>query len=307
MAEIFKKLTPASSMWSKLRSMQNMRYLSQLGFLIFMGVIVYLKNLYGSGNQAVSPESYCPLGGFETLYFSLINGGNFIENVRLSNMVLFIAILVTSIIAGGFFCGWVCPLGAIQQTVTGTRRWLQKRVRHFSTFAVWLNRKSKSLAFMDRWLKYAKYLVLAWIIWGTVTAGIMVFRNFDPWSGIINIWETGITIGFWVFIGTVVAAVIGDRVWCRYLCPLGAIIGLVGKIGLIRVQREAKTCTGCQLCSRKCPMNIKVHAQTRVTATECNMCLKCVDVCPSPSALEARLGLPVPGKSSTTQVEGSNE
>jgi polyferredoxin len=265
-------------------------------------VIFYLKNLYGEG-QAAAPEAFCPLGGFETLYYSLTHGGKFIEHSHLSNMVLFVAILVTAVAAGSFFCGWICPLGTIQQAVTGFRRWLQKRVSFFALTGRWLSRQTRPLAFLDRWLGYAKYLVLAWIIWGTVTAGIMVFRDVDPWSGIINVAERGITIGFWVFIGTVAVSFIGDRVWCRYLCPLGAIVGLVGKIGLIRVQRESATCTGCQLCSRKCPMHIKVHKESRVTAVQCNMCLNCVNICPSPKALEARLSLPIANKTVAGHAE----
>ncbi len=132
----------------------------------------------------------------------------------------------------------------------------------------------------------------------------MVFRDVDPWAGIINIIELGVTIGFVVFIVVVLASLIGDRVWCRYLCPLGAIIGIVGKIGFMRVQREPDKCINCKLCTRKCPMHIQVHAKGRVLSSECNSCLNCVNVCPSPGALDARVCLPISKKSVSTQTEG---
>jgi polyferredoxin len=306
MQETKKKLVPVAPGSGKIWDIRHWRYLSQLGFFIFIGLIFYLKLTNGEGNVA-DTEAYCPLGGFESLYYFLFvsNGTRFIQSTHLSNLVLFIALLLTTIAAGGFFCGWICPLGTIQQAITGFRRWLQKRVSFLATFGKWLKNITQPLSFLDRWLKYARYLVLIWIIWGTITAGVMVFRDVDPWSGIINIAENGITVGFWVFIGTLVAALIGDRVWCRYLCPLGAIVGLVGKIGLIRVQREPGKCINCKLCTRQCPMDIQVHAKGRVMSSVCNSCLNCVDVCPSPGALETRICLPIPRKNTATQVEGA--
>jgi polyferredoxin len=301
-----KKLLPIAPGSGKIWDIQHWRYLSQLGFFIFIAVVFFLKFSSGEGNAA-DTEAYCPLGGFESLYYFLFTSGGtrFIQSTHLSNLVLFIALLLTAIAAGGFFCGWICPLGTIQQAVTGFRRWLQKRVGWLAAFGNWLKNSTRPLSFLDRWFKYAKYLVLIWIIWGTITAGVMVFRAVDPWSGIINIAEQGITIGFWVFAGTLAAAFIGDRVWCRYFCPLGAIVGLVGKIGLIRVQREADKCINCKLCTRKCPMNIQVHEKGRVTSSQCNSCLNCVNVCPSPGALDTRISLPIPRKSAATNPEGT--
>jgi polyferredoxin len=279
--------------WRKFRNIRYLRYLSLLGFTLFIAAIFYTKQLNGEGPGSASPEAYCPLGGFETLYNLIINGSS-IQHTHLSNLVLFISLIITTIVAGSFFCGWICPLGAIQEAITGLRRWLQKRIKILGSFSRWLSLKTRSISFLDRWLKYAKYGVLIWIIWGTVTSGIMIFRAVDPWAGLLNILEAGATMGFWMFLGTIAAALIGDRVWCRYLCPLGAILGLIGKIGFIRVQRESESCSGCKICTRKCPMNIKVHEKTRVTNLECNMCLNCVDACPSKGALDLRLNLPVP-------------
>ena len=185
-----------------------------------------------------------------------------------------------------------CPLGSVQQAITGARRWLQKRIGAFDRFAAWLSRMTKPAAFLDRWLRYAKYLVLAWIVWGTITYGTMVFRDVDPWAALLNIVESQAGIGFWVLIATLVASLFGDRPWCRYLCPLGAITGGIGKLSLIKVQREAAACIGCNRCTRKCPMDLPVHAKSRVAAVECNMCLSCIDVCPAKRALELRFNLP---------------
>jgi polyferredoxin len=300
-----KNTEPVAPGAGKIWDIQHLRYLSQLGIVIFIAVVFTLKQLYGENTQYASPEAFCPLGGFETLYYTIATGGKFVQHTHFSNMVIFVALLITIVAAGGFFCGWICPLGAIQQAITGFRRWLQKRVGLLVRVGKWLSAKSRSLVSLDPWLRYAKYLVLLWIIWGTITTGTMVFRDLDPWAGILNILEAGITIGFWIFIATALAAFIGDRVWCRYLCPLGAIIGLVGKIGLIRVQRDGESCIGCKICTRKCPMHIQVHEKGRVVSTECNMCLNCVDACPSQGALETRLSLRIAKRTIASQTENS--
>lgn len=300
-----KKLKPAAPGSGKIWDIQHLRYLTQFGVVIFIAIIFSLNQFFGETTTTASPEAFCPLGGLETFYNTVILGGKFIQHTHLSNLVLFIILLITVIAVGAFFCGWICPLGTIQEVITGIRRWLQKRIGLLDKAGKWLAAKSRFLIPLDPWLRYAKYLLLIWIIWGTVTSGIMVFRDIDPWAGILNVLELGITIGAWVFIGTAIAALIGDRVWCRYLCPLGAIIGLVGKIGIIRVQRDPESCIECKLCTRKCPMHIQVHKKGRVLSGECNMCLNCVSACPCQGALETKVCLPIPQKIVSTPVEGT--
>jgi polyferredoxin len=296
------KLKPVATGAGKIWDIQHFRYLSQLGIGIFIGVLFYNRLINGETSLYPSPEAFCPLGGLESAYGLIVSGGKFIQHTHFSNVILFVALLITAVVTGGFFCGWICPLGAIQQLVTGIRRWLQKRIAILGQMARWVRVKSRPAGFIDRWLRYAKYLVLVWIIWGTITAGYMVFREIDPWAGLITIGEAGITIGFWVFIGTIVASIIGDRVWCRYLCPLGAIIGLVSKLSFIKVQREADSCIACRLCTNACPMNIDVDRKSRVSDIECNMCLQCVDTCPAQQALETRFSLPFVGKANKTST-----
>ena len=217
------KLNPVAPGAGKWWDIRHLRYLVQAGFGIFIIILIYNRAVSPLSGPAAptTPEAYCPLGGFETLYRFLSSGGQFISHTHFSNLVMFIAILITAIFAKTFFCGWICPLGSVQQAITGARRWLQKRIGAFDRFAAWLSRMTKPAAFLDRWLRYAKYLVLAWIVWGTITYGTMVFRDVDPWAALLNIVESQAGIGFWVLIATLVASLFGDRPWCRYLCPLG--------------------------------------------------------------------------------------
>ena len=143
------KLEPVAPGAGKFWDIQHFRYLSQLCIVIFIAVLFIVKQIIGETNSA-SPEAFCPLGGFETLYYSIVNGGKFVQHTHLSNLVLFVSLLISVVAAGAFFCGWICPLGSIQQAVTGLRRWLQKRIGFLDRFGKWLSAKSRPLTVLDR-------------------------------------------------------------------------------------------------------------------------------------------------------------
>jgi polyferredoxin len=207
-------------------------------------------------------------------------------------MIIFVGLVLTAIFANSVFCGWMCPLGAIQQFITGIRRWIVQRVPALQSLSRALSVQAEKVAFLDRWLRYVKYLIVLWILWGTITYGVMVFRDVDPWAALITITEPERNFGFIVLIGLLIAAVFGDRIWCRYLCPLGAIVGLIGKISPIKVQRDGDKCIACGKCRKACPMDLKVDQMTRVSATECTMCMNCVESCPVHGALDLKVVMP---------------
>ncbi len=70
------------------------------------------------------------------------------------------------------------------------------------------------------------------------------------------------------------------RVFCKYLCPMGAFLGLINRFGSFRVKRNDETCIHCKKCDKACPVNIKVSAVEQVQASECINCNECVNVCP---------------------------
>jgi polyferredoxin len=76
--------------------------------------------------------------------------------------------------------------------------------------------------------------------------------------------------------------------WCRFLCPYGALLGIAGWLSPFKIARTKATCIDCQLCTRACPSDIRVHASGRVWSDECTSCLECVAVCPVKDTLEVR-------------------
>lgn len=79
-----------------------------------------------------------------------------------------------------------------------------------------------------------------------------------------------------------------ERAWCRYACPLGGAISLLGKFCLLRIRRTDSACKGCSLCERPCPVKLPVATAT-VISSDCIGCLACVDTCPRHDALGVKL------------------
>ncbi len=287
---------------------QNLRLLVQAAFVAFIAYTVAVRTMVGedSANIVASGEAFCPFGGFESLYAFTSSGGKvFIPHTHVANVVLFVGLMASTLLFRGAFCGWVCPFGALQEWTYRLSGWLHNRTPGLATGVKAIKSRfnpkpvlvvgqpaTPSLGQrLDRWLRFFKYGLLAWIIWGTITYGKMVFRDIDPWAALINPTEFFLG-GFIVLIIVLLASLFVERAWCRYACPLGAIVGIVSKVSPVRIQREGSACSGYSLCDRKCPVGIPVATVSDVTDPTCNMCLRCVDSCPKPGALELRLVLP---------------
>lgn len=256
-----------------------------------------------------SAESWCPLGGFETLW-TLVTTGRTVPHVHASSLVLSVAVLVLALAGRGFFCGWLCPLGTIQEMVHKAGRAVTDRIPALRRLRRRLGRDRSTGRWhrIDRILRWGRWLVLAWAIIGAAATGTMVFREADPWIALLSVAEFELSLAFVVLIATLALALFIERPFCRYACPLGAVQSLVGKLSPIAVQRDASACLDCDLCNNACPMAIPVNTRTRVTDASCTGCLECVGACPSREGLTVTLALPTfPRGRSKTTVEPAPE
>jgi polyferredoxin len=80
--------------------------------------------------------------------------------------------------------------------------------------------------------------------------------------------------------------------WCRYLCPYGALLGLLAWVGPTHIRRDAETCIGCGRCTAQCPSGIEVEKKVVVRSPECIGCAECVGSCP----VRGCLAFTVPGR-----------
>ncbi len=253
----------------------------QLVFFAWIAVLAVGKGLGEAGVDIpflpeVSLHAICPFGGVVTLY-NLAALGRYVQKIHASAVVLMTLVFALAILLGPVFCGWVCPLGSIQEWIGKIgRKLLGKRYNR-----VLLPRT-------DRVLRYARYLVLVWVVYVTARSGSLIFSDFDPYYALFHFWTGEVAPTALVILGlTLAGSLLTERPWCKYACPYGALLGLFNKIRLFKVRRRPASCINCKLCDRACPMNISVSTDTNITDHQCISCYACTseNACPVPDTV----------------------
>lgn len=276
------------------RRLSLLRRSVQVGFASLIGYHIVGTLIAGENSSVTNPEAYCPFGGLETFYTYISSGGRLIPHTHLSNLVVLVAVLVLALIAKSAFCGWICPFGALQD-------WLYKLGRLALKGKLKLPRLPEKV---DRIAKKFKYLVLGWLLFETARTGVMVFRDYDPYSSLLNLGKE-VALGGLIILGiTAGLALLVERPWCSYACPLGAAIGLTGYLSPLKIRRDEATCLqGCTLCNRACPSGLQVKQFTTISSPDCINCLSCVAGCPT-GALAVRLPSLTINRIKSTPPEG---
>ncbi len=189
-------------------------------------------------------------------------------------------LLLYALMFGRFICGWLCPFGLIQELlykiktpklkkskVTRILSYFKYVILVFFVFIVPI-----AYAFRDTPLpSFCKYICPA----GTLEGGIGLLANkvnesYFSMLGPLFTWK------FLLMVSILVACVFIFRMFCRFICPLGALYGLFNKISFFGVKVDVPKCTNCNLCVNHCKMDIK-----NVGDAECISCGECIDVCPT--------------------------
>ena len=258
----------------KKSKIQIFRLISQIFFLILVTIAGFRHQILGGGPAGSPPvDSICPFGAIESLY-KLLATGQFIEKIDWSATVLLIGAIISTILLGRYFCGWICALGTMQELFGKLGLKIFKR-------------RFEVNAKLDKVLRYLKYLLLVIILFFTWKTGTLVIRPYDPFAayshipaGFEELWS-GFAIGLIILVVSLIASMFYDRFFCKYACPLGAFLGIISKISLFKIKRENSTCIHCNLCTRSCPVNIEVSNINQVDSAECISCLECVSGCPT--------------------------
>ena len=265
----------------RIKLTQRTRRISQLAFAAFIIVSSVLHYLATEDGAVASIDALCPFGGLETLWRYISSGGQFVSKTHLSNLVLLGGLVIGVIVAGGAFCGWVCPFGALQDGLTGLRKRLKIKEIVVAPKA-------------DRVLRYGRYVILALVLLQTISTVKLWFADFDPYRttfGLGWLFEFNLEANWPAY--TIALLIIGgsffiERAWCRYLCPLGGAISLLGRFSLLRIRRSGDACKSCAICEKPCPVKLPV-ATVNTVSSDCIGCLNCVEACPRHGALEVQL------------------
>jgi len=243
--------------------------------LVVLGLVVHSALGYGSR----SFEAYCPFGGVESLW-GLFTAGEFTCALAPLNLSLLVALLCLVLLCKKAFCGWACPIGLLGELAArlGGR--------------VWKQRPRVPLK-VNAWLKLLRYVVLVAALFFTCRSGELVLRGYDPYYLIFSGFGHGSAGIVSMLVLTVIAlgALVVPMLFCRYLCPLGAVFDPFSRLGMIRVWRDESKCTACGRCGQTCLHDIPVQKLRTVRHRDCTNCLECVDACEERGVLQLRAGL----------------
>ena len=278
------------------------RRIVQIFFFALIALIAVNHTLVETGQSipflsSASLHAICPFGGVESIY-KYVTTGTFVQKVHEASFVLMIIGLLTALLFGPVFCGWVCPLGTIQEWVAslGKKIFKKRRYNHFIPAKV------------DRILRYVRYLVLAWVIYMTATTGTLFFESVDPYYALFNFWSSEVAVGGLIVLGvTLLASLFVERPWCKYACPYGAVLGITNLFRVFSIRRTASTCKLDGACDITCPMNINVSSKSIVRDHQCISCLECTSEahCPVAGTVSFAAGrLPAPAKTPEIQPAG---
>jgi polyferredoxin len=227
--------------------------------------------------SSASLHALCPFGGVVSIY-QYAAAGTFVKKLHQSSWVLMWIGFLLALLFGPVFCGWICPFGTFQEWIGGIGRKIFGR--RFNGF---MPQK------FDRWLRYLRYVVLAWVLYMTIMTGTLFFEAWDPYFTLFNLWSSEVAISGYVVLGLVlVGSLFVERPFCKYACPYGAVLGVFNLFRIFRIKRNAPTCIDCGACDRSCPMNIVVSAEDAVRDHQCISCMKCTSeqACPVASTVE---------------------
>jgi polyferredoxin len=192
---------------------------------------------------------------------------------------LLVAFLAITLLLRKAFCSWLCPVGTVSEA-------LWKLGRRF------LGRRLAVPHWLDWVLRAPKYLLLGFFLWAATSLSVEGIRAFldSPYGLVADVKmldffrhmgaATGIVLGL-----LAVSSLLVQNPWCRYLCPYGALHGLVSWFSPVRIRRDARTCIDCAKCTKACPARLAVDVRRSIASPECTGCLECVAACPVRGAL----------------------
>jgi len=183
-------------------------------------------------------------------------------------------ILLLTLILGRFFCGWVCPLGSLIDLLDI----IVKPVRKIIAQGKKGNRHIKDNSKLK--VQMVKY-PFSWFLMGVVIITIFftppVLQFFHPHIWIIRIFSLS-SAGL-IYLGLLTAmSFLSARLWCKYLCPLGAFYGLLSRVSLYRL--KINNCTQCKRCI-ECPMDAAIYIERSIITHQCTLCFNFEYRCPA--------------------------
>jgi len=173
------------------------------------------------------------------------------------------AIAAYGLLAGRGFCGWFCPFGTLNDLLAF------RKVRIRDSFS------------------YVKYVVLlgtliaAWVFADTMFCKLCPAASLEASIPYLLLGVAKVNRPFWLHMGTLGGTLLGmvliARFWCRYLCPMGALLSMFNRVSILHLRLSDEKCTHCSACSSRCPMGLTPPLD--YDNHNCIKCGECVEAC----------------------------
>ncbi len=284
----------------KYRGIQNLRILSQAVFF-FLFFYLLLQTRFPEDDYIGRVEVFFhfdPLLALTTFLAS---------HVFFASFLLALITLVLTFVWGRFFCGWICPLGTIHQffAFIFKKTKLLKPKLPKDNHTIWkyylllvvlvgavfslnlvgildpfsLLYRSFAVGFMPAitYTVNSFITILYQINWTSLgDALFQIFEMLDINSTFIQ----GFFLGT-LFLGLILLNMTRERFWCRYLCPLGAFLGLAARWNILKLRVNQEKCIECGLCTRQCQTQANPFPNEDWKSSECDYCFTCSAICPT--------------------------
>jgi NosR/NirI family nitrous oxide reductase transcriptional regulator len=199
----------------------------------------------------------CVLGSLQN---TLLHIGDL--KTYMAQLILLSIPVISTLFWGRLFCGWVCPMGAVQQL---------------------LYRKEMAYKIPPRVhdvLKYLKYAVLLGLIIAVFISGKAIFAEVDPFKSLFNLEISLVPTTLLVI--TLVTSLFVFTPWCRYVCPMGAFLAILSRLSIFKL-KFTESCKNCSACAKAYCSSKVISSGEQVPVIsngECTRCGECQSRCP---------------------------
>ncbi len=221
----------------------------------------------------------CPVGALQTIGGTSGYGISF----YVSGFILLLGVLM-----GRFVCGFLCPFGLFQELIhklpVPKKKLFPPLIygKYIVLVVFVLLVPLWGASFGSTGLPaFCQYICPAGTLEGTVPL-LLTHPEFRQAVGLLFAWK------FLLLIIVVIGCMVVYRFFCKAICPLGAMYGLLNSISLYGLRFAENRCTSCGTCREICPMDINPAAKP--SSAECIMCGKCVEACPHQALYLGREG-----------------
>ncbi len=273
---------------------QSIRHAMQASFLLlnlWIGIVFFrwVRSFEQVGSGMAQPatarpagvDGWLPIAGLMHTKYLFLTGH--LPAIHPAALFLFLAFVAISLLLKRAFCSWLCPVGTLSEAMWHLGQWI-------------FGKSLRLPRWLDLPLRSLKYLLLGLFVLLIGSMSALALEQFmqTPYGLIVDVRMLNF-FRFMSLTSAIVMVALGllslviQNFWCRYLCPYGALLGLVATLSPVRIRRETSACIACGKCAHRCPSHLPVDKLVQIRSAECTACMECVAVCPAQDALQLAL------------------